>query len=150
MTRTVLQSAPASVAAISPGGMATSQAMDNTLVTPAEIQWGAGQDVLAKGAQVAILYGDPTKDGLFSMRFKLPKGYRVPPRTLSKAGTFTVISGTFRIGMGERVDPTKVRAMPAGSFIALPPGSPHFVSVDEETVVQLNNIGPWELAYSDP
>lgn len=113
MTRTVLQSAPASVAAISPGGMATSQAMDNTLVTPAEIQWGPGQYVLPKGAQVAILYGDPTKDGLFSMRFKLPKGYRVPPHTLSKAGTFTVISGTFRIGMGERVDPTKVRAMPA-------------------------------------
>jgi quercetin dioxygenase-like cupin family protein len=149
MTRTALQSAPASVAAISPGGMVTSQAMDNTLVTPAEIQWGPGQDVLPKGAQVAILYGDPTKDGLFSMRFKLPKGYRVPPHTLSKAGTFTVISGTFRIGMGERVDPSKVRAMPAGSFIALPPGSPHFVSVAEETVVQLNNIGPWELTYSD-
>jgi len=40
--------------------------------------------------------------------------------------------------------------MPAGSFIALPPGTPHFVSVDEETVVQLNNIGPWEITYSDP
>lgn len=55
-------------------------------------------------------YGDPTKDGLFSMRFKLPKGYHVPPHTLSKAGTFTVMSGTFRIGMGENVDPTKLRA----------------------------------------
>src|SRR6185503_17818366 len=73
---------------------------------------------------------------VFAMRFKLPKGYRVPPHTLSKAGTFTVISGTFRIGMGEKTDPSKARAMPAGSFIALPPGTPHFVSVDEETVVQ--------------
>jgi quercetin dioxygenase-like cupin family protein len=59
------------------------------------------------------------------MRFKLPKGYRVPPHTLSKPGTFTVIAGTFRIGMGEKTDPGKARAMPARSFIALPPDTPH-------------------------
>jgi len=133
--------------------MAMSQAMvkmDQTLVTPADIEWRPAPPVLPPGAQGAVLYGDPTRDGLFAMRFKLPKSYRVPPHTLSKTGTFTVISGTFRVGMGEKVDPSKARAMPAGSFIALPPGSPHFVSVDEETVVQLNNIGPWEISYSDP
>jgi quercetin dioxygenase-like cupin family protein len=96
------------------------------------------------------LYGDPTKAGLFAMRFKLPKGYSVPPHTLSKAGLFTVITGTFRIGMGETVDPSKATAMPAGSFVALAPSTPHFVSVDEETIVQLNNIGPWEISYIDP
>ena len=110
--------------------MAMSQTMDKTdqtLVTPAEIQWRPAPAVLPAGAQGAVLYGDPTKDGLFAMRFKLPKGYRVAPHTLSKAGTFTMISGTFRIGMGEKADPSKARAMPAGSFIALPPGTPHFV-----------------------
>jgi quercetin dioxygenase-like cupin family protein len=137
-------------AAASLAGMAMSQTMDNILVTPAEIQWGPAPDILPPGIQGAVLYGDPTKDGLFAMRFKLPKGYSVAPHTVSKVGTFTVISGTFRIGMGEKVDPSKARAMPAGSFIALPPGSPHFVSVDEETVVQLNNIGPWVLTYIDP
>ena len=128
----------------------TIEKMDNTLVTPAEIQWERGPAVLPAGIQGAVLYGDPTKDGLFAMRFKLPKGYRVPPHTLSKAGLFTVISGTFRIGMGEKADASKARAVPAGSFIALPPGTPHFVSVDEETVVQLNNIGPWVITYIDP
>ena len=130
--------------------MAMPETMIQKLVTPAEIQWGPAPAVLPAGIQGAVLYGDPTRDGLFSMRFKLPKGYRVAPHTLSKVGTFTVISGTFRIGMGEKADPSKARAMPAGSFIALPPGIPHFVSVDEETVVQLNNIGPWELSYIDP
>jgi quercetin dioxygenase-like cupin family protein len=128
----------------------TSQTMSNKLVTPSDIPWGPGPDILPAGAQEARLYGDPTKDGLFSMRFKLPKGYSVPPHTLSKVGLFTVISGTFRIGMGEEADPNKVRAMPAGSFVALAPRTPHFVSVDEETVVQLNNIGPWEITYIDP
>jgi quercetin dioxygenase-like cupin family protein len=126
-----------------------SQTMDNKLVTPAEMKWEPGPAVLPAGIQGAVLYGDPTKDGLFSMRFKLPKG-RVAPHTLSKAGLFTVISGTFRIGMGEKVDSSKAKAMPAGSFIALAPGTPHFVAVDEETVVQLNNIGPWVITYIDP
>jgi len=100
------------------------QTMNNKLVTPAEIQWGPGPAVLPAGIQGAVLYGDPTKDGLFSIRFKLPKGYRVPPHTLSKAGLFTVMSGIFRIGMGEKADPSKAKAMPAGSFIALAPGTP--------------------------
>jgi quercetin dioxygenase-like cupin family protein len=137
-------------AAASLAGIAMSQTMDHKLVTPAEIQWEPGPGVLPAGIQGAVLYGDPTKDGLFSMRFKLPEGYRVPPHTLSKAGLFTVISGTFRIGMGGKADPRKAKAMPAGSFIALAPGTPHFVAVDEETVVQLNNIGPWVITYIDP
>jgi hypothetical protein len=52
--------------------------------------------------------------------------------------------------MGEKADPSKAKAMPAGSFIALAPRTPHFVGVDEETVVQLNNIGPWVITYIDP
>jgi hypothetical protein len=58
--------------------------MEMKLVTPAEIQWGTGPAILPAGAQAAVLDGDPTKDGLFSMRFKLPKGYRVPPLALSR------------------------------------------------------------------
>jgi quercetin dioxygenase-like cupin family protein len=135
----VLLSASASIAAASLAGKAMSEAINHKLVTPAEIQWGPAPAVLPAGAQGAILYGDPTKDGLFSMRFKLPKGYRVPPHTLSKAGLFTVMSGTFCIGMGETADPSKAKAMPAGSFIALAPGTPHFVAVDEETVVPSHN-----------
>src|SRR5262249_48323768 len=111
--------------------MSMSERMAQTLVTPGEIKWEPAPAILPEGILGAVLFGDPTKDGLFSMRFKLPRGSRVAPHTLSKAGTFTVISGTFRIGMGEKVDPTKARAMPAGSFIALAPGAPHFVSVDE-------------------
>lgn len=125
-------------------GTTMPRTMNNKLVTPAEIQWEPGPAILPPGIQGAVLFGDPTKDGLFSMRFKLPKGYRVAPHTLSKAGLFTVMSGTFRVGLGAKADPSKAKAMPPGSFIAFAPGTPHFVSVDEETVVQLNNIGPWE------
>ena|SRR5215510_6300382 len=78
------------------------------------------------------------------------EGLPHPAAYAFKGRDFTVMSGTFRNGMREKVYPTKSRAMPAGSFIALPPGTPHFVSMDEQTVVQLNNIGPWVLTYIDP
>jgi hypothetical protein len=60
--------------------------MNDKLATPAEIPWGTGPAILPAGAQAAILHGDQTEDGLFSMRFKVPKGYRVPPHTLSRPG----------------------------------------------------------------
>jgi hypothetical protein len=66
-------------------GVAMSETMDNSLLTPAEIQWAEAPDVLPPGIQGAVLYGDPTKDGLFAMRFKLPKGYSVAPHTLVKS-----------------------------------------------------------------
>jgi hypothetical protein len=49
-----------------------------------------------------------------------------------------------------KADPSKARGMPAGSFIALASGAPHFVSVDEKTVVQRNHIGPCVITYIDP
>ena len=62
----------------------------------------------------------------------------------------TVISGTFRMGMGETADQRKAQLLPAGSFFALPPGTAHYVFIDEETVVQISTVGPWELTYIYP
>src|SRR3982751_6699039 len=49
-------------------------------------------------AEVALLYGDPTKEGLFALRLKVPKGYRVPTHTHPKPEIGTVLSGTVRLG----------------------------------------------------
>ncbi len=117
---------------------------------PADIVWGPGPASLPAGAQAAVLYGDPTKEGLFAMRLKLPKDYRIAPHTHPKPEIVTVISGTFRIGMGEIADQGKAKPMTAGSFIALPPGHTHYAGADEDTVVQLNSTGPWSVTYINP
>jgi hypothetical protein len=75
MKRMVLLLASASIAAAGLAGMATSQTINSTLVTPSEIPWGPATAVLPPDAQETVLYGDPTKIGLFSMQFKLPTGY---------------------------------------------------------------------------
>ena len=106
--------------------------------------------MLPTGAQAAVLFGDPTKKGLFALRLKVPAGYAVPPHTHPADEVVTVISGTFNLGMGKTADRGATKALPAGSFVALPPGTPHYVYTDEETVIQINTNGPWGLKYVNP
>ena len=122
----------------------------HSIVSPPEIEWGPAPAVLPPGADAAVLFGDPSKDGLFVLRLKLPAGYRVPAHTHPVDEVLTVISGTFSMGMGETADKSSAQPLPAGSFFALPPGTAHYVFIDEETVVQISTVGPWDLTYVDP
>jgi len=153
MTRTHKLLAPWTAAAVLIAAAAAGTALaadDHKLITSQEVKWTAAPPSIPPGAQAAVLYGDPAKEGLFALRLKLPKGYHIPPHTHPKPEVVTVISGTFRLGMGEKADPGKGKALPAGSFFALSPGMAHFAYADEETVVQLNSIGPWGLTYVNP
>jgi quercetin dioxygenase-like cupin family protein len=130
---------------------APAQTMDgHKVVSPQEIKWGPAPPSIPPGAQAAVLYGDPGKEGLFALRLKLPKGYHIPPHTHPKPEIVTVLSGTFRLGMGKTADQSKGDALPAGSFFALSPGMEHFAFADEDTVIQLNSTGPWGLTYVNP
>ena len=120
---------------------------DHKILTPQEVKWSPGPASIPKGAEAAVLYGDPSKDGPFAMRLKMPSGYKIPPHSHPKPEVVTVISGTFRIGMGDKADASKLKALPAGGFFAFAPGMNHFAEAEGETVVQLNSTGPWGLTY---
>jgi quercetin dioxygenase-like cupin family protein len=130
--------------------LALAEPMEHKMTAPKDMKWGAGPASLPAGAEAVVLYGDPTKEGLFAMRLKFPKGYRIAPHTHPKPELVTVISGTFKLGLGDTADDAKATAMPAGSFMSLSPGVAHFAAADEETVVQLNSTGPWSVTYINP
>ena len=123
---------------------------DVALFPAAEIKWQKGPPSLPKGAMIAVLEGDPNKEGPFVFRIKLPDGYRLPPHTHPKTERVTVISGTFNIGMGDKFDDKKTRAMPAGTFGHWPSGMKHFVWAKGETVLQFHGTGPWSIKYVNP
>jgi quercetin dioxygenase-like cupin family protein len=129
---------------------AATQTMDHTIISPQDLKWGKAPPSIPPGAEAAILYGDPGKEGMFAFRLKLPKGYRIPPHTHPKPEIVTVISGTFRLGMGENADVSKALALPAGSFFVMTPGMVHAAFADEDTVIQLNSTGPWGITYVNP
>ena len=122
---------------------------EQKMFTPEDIKWSAGPASLPAGAEVAVLYGDPSKEGLFAIRLKVPKGYRVAPHSHPKPEVATVLSGTVRLSMGEASN-TKPHEFPASSFYATPAEMVHSFSTDEETVVQINSVGPWGIKYVNP
>jgi quercetin dioxygenase-like cupin family protein len=121
-----------------------------TLHVPDAISWRPGPSSLPKGAMIAVLEGDPTKEGPFVFRVKVPDGYCVPPHTHPKTERVTVISGTFNIGMGDKFDEKATKAMPAGSYGYWPAGMKHFVWARGETVLQFHGSGPWSIEYLNP
>ena len=125
-------------------------AVEHAIHTPAQIKWVAGPASLPAGAQHAVLEGDPTKEGAFTMRVRVPDGYRIPPHTHPKVEHITVISGTFNFGMGKTFDASVTKEMPAGTFGFWPAGMQHFAWAKGETVVQLHGVGPWSIEYLDP
>jgi quercetin dioxygenase-like cupin family protein len=124
--------------------------MDLSVFTPTQLKWADGPTSIPAGAKLAVLEGDPAKEGPFVMRLKLPDGYRIPPHTHPKPERITVLAGTFHVGMGDKFDAAKGKAMPAGSFGTWAAGMKHYVWVSGETEIQMHGVGPWVIEYLDP
>ena len=123
---------------------------EHKIFTPADTQWGEAPAGLPPGAQMAVLDGDPTKPGLFTVRLKTPAGYKIPPHTHPSAELVTCISGSARIGMGEKLDEAAAKEVAPGTFVVLPAGMAHFAMMNVETVVQIHGQGPFKIKYVNP
>ena len=120
------------------------------MVQPDQVNWGPAPAMLAQGAQVAVLEGDPNETGLFTMRVSLPDGYRIAPHFHPAKERVTVIQGTFQLGMGDKFDESALSSLPAGSYSSMDAGMHHFAQAQGATVVQINGVGPWKLTYVNP
>jgi quercetin dioxygenase-like cupin family protein len=117
---------------------------------PATIEWKAGPPSLPTGAKFAVLEGDPTKEGPFVMRLQMPAGYHIPPHTHPKTERVTVISGTMFLAMGENLDRSAAKTLPADTYAFWPAGMKHAAWFGGDTVIQLHGIGPWQINYLNP
>jgi hypothetical protein len=107
--------------------------------------------MVAPGAQFAVMEGDPTSaSGDYTIRMKLPDGYRFAPHWHPLRENLTVISGTFRVGMGDVFDAKKMSALPAGSFAFLDPDMHHYGMAAGEVIVQVHGQSPLEINYVNP
>lgn len=120
------------------------------LYPPADIQWKDGPPSLPPGAKLAVLEGDPTKEGMFVMRVRVPDGFHIPAHTHPKPERVTVIQGIFKLAMGDNPKLADARTLPAGTYGVWPPGMVHAVWTEGETIVQLHGMGPWVINYVNP
>ena len=119
-------------------------------VTPLELKWGPAPPVFEKGAQMAVVSGDPGKAGPFVARLKLPAGYKINPHFHPTDENVTVISGTFAVAMGDTFTAAGMKSLPAGGFAVLPAQMHHYAMAKTPTVVQVHAIGPFALTYVNP
>lgn len=122
--------------------------------TNALIQWCEDSLVwipsklLPPGAHSAVLEGDPTKEGIFTTRLKLPPNYVLPPHTHPKDERITVLSGTIYLGFGDEVDEKVAKAFGPGCYYVNPTGLHHFIFTKTEAAeVQLTGPGPWGIDF---
>src|ERR1051325_5180346 len=94
---------------------------------------------VAGAPQTAILYGDPTKPGVFVTRVKFSAGWKdLPHWHPDEVRTVAVLSGTFYFGSGDKWDESKMKPYPPGTFYSEPPKSPHYTwAKDGEVIIQV-------------
>ena len=117
---------------------------------PDEAQWKDGPSGLPPGAKFVLLEGDPSTSGYFAIRAKLPAGFKIPLHWHSGQERLTIISGALHLRLSDKPDGGEVLKLPAGSYVSMPPKMRHSAWTEEETVLQLASIGPWDINYVNP
>ncbi len=119
-------------------------------ILPNDIRW-VDNPALPRGGQMAVLVSRPTEAGRYVFRIKFPPDFKVMPHSHPEERIYTVISGTWYIGFGDRFDPTQLKAFPASSLCVVPARVNHFHwTKSGESVVQVNGTGSTATEYVNP
>jgi hypothetical protein len=121
-------------------------AEEHKAVTPDQLKW-AQNPAMSKGGEVAIVSGDPSKEGVYVIRLRVPAGFKVAPHFHPNDENVTVLSGTFNIGMGDTLDESSGQAVPTGGFFQTTKTMHHYAWFEEDTVLQMHGIGPGGITY---
>ena len=119
-------------------------------MTPAEMKWATQGGLAAPGMEQLNLLGDPAKPGPYTLRLKFPKGLKIAPHTHPDSREVTILSGTFATGYGEKFDVGNLKILPAGSFYTEPANIPHYIEIEEDTVLQVSGTGPSGRRFVNP
>jgi quercetin dioxygenase-like cupin family protein len=119
----------------------------HSVIAADDIQWKQ----LRPGAEIAVVSGDPDKEGSpFVLRFRYRGKARIPPHWHPVDEHLTVLSGTFRLGMGESGDESSTTTLRPGGYAFVPAKMAHYAWTDGDTTVQAHGIGPFAINYVNP
>jgi quercetin dioxygenase-like cupin family protein len=122
---------------------------EHLMVAPADLKW-ADVPSLPPGAKIAVIEGPLNEAKPFTMRLRFPAGYQIPAHYHGAIEHVTVLSGTFHMGLGDKLDTKATRPVGAGGVAIMQPGIRHFAWAEGETVVQVHGVGPWTITYVNP
>ena len=143
ITRWIIACALACVAA----GCATT-AENTGRIDPASVSFIESKDIkwvpnAAGTAEQAVLYGDPSKPGLYIIRYKWKAGNMSRPHFHPNDRLIVVLSGIWWVGTGEVFDPSSTVPMRAGTYVTHYGKKIHYDGAkDEDAIIEVHGIGP--------
>jgi len=103
--------------------------------------------LLPPGALYAVINGDPTAPGECTLQISMPNGYRFPPHSSPSYEHVVVKEGTLLVGLGDKIDPKRTRALAVGDSSTAPAGMHHFSIAKGKTTLLVTFMGPYTITY---
>jgi mannose-6-phosphate isomerase-like protein (cupin superfamily) len=123
---------------------------EHVLLNEQDIKWEDAPPFLPPGAKSAVLQGNPSEKGLFTVRLRLPANYKVPAHWHPNDEHVVVLSGALYMGMGDKLDENAGKAVKVGGFALVPAKKHHYAYTKEVTTIQVYGMGPVEFTYVNP
>jgi quercetin dioxygenase-like cupin family protein len=122
---------------------------NHVMISPKDLKW---EDIsaLPKGAKMAVIQGPLNEAKPFIIRVKFPANYKIPAHSHPGLEHVTVISGTFYMGTGDKLDQKNSRSLSSGSVAIIQPNVNHFAWTKGPTIIQIHGVGPWWITYVNP
>ena len=115
------------------------------------LKWGPAPAIFPRGAQFAVVQGDPGAAGqIFTVRLRFPNGYIIPPHTHPTDEHVTVLSGDMSFGMGDKMDSASETSLQAGGYFVAGAKMHHYATTKSGAVIQVDMEGPFEITYINP
>jgi len=129
---------------------ASSLAAQSASPSQQAVQWAPAPALFPRGAQMAVLSGDPFKPVVLKVLLSMPDGYRMPPHFHATDEHVEVRQGTFLVGMGDKLDLKKTMPMAVGDTGTAPAGMHHYAVARGATIVAVTIMGPYIMTYVHP
>ena len=116
-------------------------------LNPDQLEWGPPPDGLPEGALFAVLSGDPSKPGLYTVRLRLPPGYKVLPHRHTGEELITVTAGEISLGRGRSYSERKAVKLTRGGYSPEPANTDHYAFTKDGGEIQITGTGPFSITY---
>jgi len=132
----------------------TGPSLSQFRMTPAElrsIRSGDAPNPKFPGVTIKVLFGDPAKEGFYSILFFAPPHMTLQAHSHRDNRVATVVSGQWSVGYGKQYDEGGLKLLPPGSVYSEPAGVDHFARTgDEQAIVHVCGYGPTDTQFFDP
>ena len=121
---------------------------------PADLTWIPNKGYPERSVDMAPLFGDTTKEGLYYTLIRFWPGYMSAPHTYTTDRLCVVVSGTWWCNSGPDFDPAACVPVQAGSFVHRIATTPHYDGVirghGEPAIIAICGMGPVNYKLVDP